>query len=314
VAVISDVGESRVSISKPRRVRESRGDRVVLSGIYVFLIFVVVVILFPLLYIVAASFSSASAVLADKVWLWPVHPTLDGYIAVFDYPGVWVAYLNSVIYTVCGTALSVTLSVMMGYPLSRPQLYGKRFFIWTLLFAFMFTGGLIPFFLVVKDLGMVNTRLSLIVPGALSIFSVILAKSFFQSTVPEELVEAAEIDGCTEFGALWRVVLPISRPIIAVLALIFAVGQWNSYFYALIFLNSQNLYPLQLLLREILVLGEMSPAAISNLTPAEIQNFENFSELVKYALVVVVSLPMLALYPFAQRYFVKGMRIGSLKE
>ena len=286
----------------------------VLCGIYAFLILVGVVILFPLIYIVAASFSSASAVLADKVWLWPVHPTLDGYIAVFDYPGVWLAYLNSVIYTVCGTVLSVSLSVMMGYPLSRPQLYGKRFFVWTLVFAFLFTGGLIPFFLVTKDLGMVNTRFSLIIPGALSIFSVILAKSFFQSTIPQEMIEAAEIDGCTDFGALWRIVLPMSRAVIAVLALMFAVGQWNSYFYALIFLNSQNLYPLQLVLRQILVLGELSPSAISHLTPAQIQNFENFSELVKYSLVVVVSLPMLALYPFAQRYFVKGLRIGSLKE
>lgn len=299
--------------SRRRRERETPADLLTLIGIYAFLIFIAVVIIFPLLYIVAASFSSATAVIDGKVWLWPVQPTLDAYAAVFQYPGVWTSYLNSIIYTVVGTALSVALSVMFGYPLSRPDLYGKRFFVWALLIAFLFSGGVIPTYLVVKALGMLNTRMSQIVPGALSIFSVILARSFFQTTIPEELVEAAEVDGASPLMVLWRIVLPMSKPVLAVLALIFAVGQWNSYFYALIFLNSQNLFPLQLVLREALVLNELSASAMANLTPEQLAHFQNLATLMKYSLIVVGSLPMLILYPLAQRYFVKGLRVGSLK-
>ena len=293
--------------------RESRRDQLVIFGIYAFLTLIVVSILFPLLYVIAASFSSASAVINGKVWLWPVHPTLTGYAYILHYPGVWEAYLNSIIYTVAGTVLSVALSVLAGWPLSRPHLYGKRFFIWMFLFAFLFSGGIVPLFLVVEKLGMINSRLSLIVPGALSIFSIILARSFFQSTVPNELVEAAEVDGASEFTVLWRVVLPLSKPVLAVLALIFAVAQWNSYFYALIFLNSESLFPLQLVLRQVLVLSELPPSAISNLSPQEMQSFQDVQTLVQYTLIIVGSLPMLILYPLAQKYFVKGLRVGSLK-
>ena len=297
-----------------RRPRDLRGgDRSILVGIYTFLTFVAVVILFPLAYIVAASFSSATAVIDGKVWVWPVQPTLVAYLAVFRFPGVWTSYVNSIIYTLAGTALSVSLSIMMGYPLSRADLWGKRFFIFALLFAFLFNGGIIPLYLVVHALGMLNTRLSMIIPGALSIFSVFLARSFFQSTIPDELIQAAEVDGASDLMVLWKIVLPMSKPVIAVLALIFAVAQWNSYFYALIFLNSQDLYPLQLVLRQVLVLNQVSPSAISNITPEQMQYFQNLQTLLKYALIVIGSLPMLVLYPFAQRYFVKGLRLGALK-
>jgi len=300
--------------SNPRQWRhESRRDRAVLSGIYLVLALVSIIILYPLIYIVAASFSSASAVISNRVWLWPVHPTLAGYLGVLDFPGVWQSYLNSIIYTVFGTLLSVSLSVLAGWPLSRPHLVGKRLVVWLLLFAFLFSGGIIPLYLVVKDLGMLNTRLAMIVPPALSIFSVILARSFFRSTVPEELVEAAQVDGAGEFAVLWRIVLPMSKAVLVVLALIFAVGQWNSYFYGLIFLDSQSLYPLQLVLREVLVLNELSPSSLSGLSPQQIAHFQDVQTLVQYALIVVGSLPMLILYPVAQRYFVKGMRVGSLK-
>jgi putative aldouronate transport system permease protein len=297
-----------------RRVRESPGDRVLLSTIYIGLGLVAVVILFPLLYIVAASFSSVSAVIENKVLIVPVHPTLAGYLGVIDFPGFWLSYGNALLYTVAGTLVSVTLSVLFGWPLSRPQLYGRRLFTSLLVFAFIFNGGLIPFYLVVKDLHMLNTRLAMIFPGALSIFSVILARSFFKTTIPEELVQAARVDGCSEFGILWRVVVPISKPVLAVLALIFAVGVWNSYFYALIFLNSPSLYPLQLVLREVLEKGQLTPAQISSLSPSQLQHFESFEQLVKYSIIVISSLPMLIFYPVIQKYFVKGLRIGSLKE
>lgn len=299
--------------ARPRRAGETWSDRGTLAGIYVFLTFVTVVILFPLLYILAASFSSATSVINGKVWVWPVKPTTVAYDAVFHYPQVWTAYLNSILYTVAGTALSVTLSVLFGYPLSRRVFPGKTIFVSLLLFALLFNGGIIPLYVLVRDLGMLDTRLSMIVPGALSIFSIFLAKTFFQTTIPNELIEAAEIDGASEFRTLLRIVLPLSKPILAVLALIFAVAQWNSYFYALIFLNSQDLFPLQLVLRQILIQNELSTSGITNLTPEQLKQFQDLANLMKYALVVVGSLPMLVLYPFAQKYFVKGMRIGSLK-
>jgi putative aldouronate transport system permease protein len=308
---VESVGSSERK--RGRWAMESRRDRGGLAAIYAGLALGCVVVLFPLIYIVAASFSSATAVIDNKVWLWPVDPTLTGYLAVFNFPGVWQSYLNSIIYTVFGTILSVTLSVLAGWPLSRPQLVGKRLVVWLLIVAFLFSGGIIPLYLVVKDLGMLNTRLAMIVPPALSIFSVILARSFFRSTVPDDLVEAAEIDGAGDFAVLWRIVLPMSKPVLAVLALIFAVGQWNSYFYALIFLNSQSLFPLQLVLREVLVLNELSPSSLSGLSPQEIAHFQDVQTLVQYSLIVIGSLPMIVLYPVAQRYFVKGMRLGSLK-
>ncbi len=295
-------------------VRESGRDRMILLGIYAFLTLIAVVILFPILYIVAASFSSATAVINNRVWFWPVGFNIASYRAVFDYPGVWEAYLNSVIYTVFGTALSVTLSVLLGYPLSRPTFRGRRFISFLVLFAFLFSGGIIPLYLVVQDLGMINSRLSQIIPGALSLFSVILAKSFFQTTIPDALIEAAEIDGASDFTVLRKIVIPMSKPVLAVLALIFAVGVWNSYFYALVFLNSDNLYPLQMVLREVLVLNQLSPSDFSHLSTQQMENFENVSTLLKYALIVVGSLPILVIYPFAQKYFVKGFRLGSLKE
>ena len=297
-----------------RRIRESREDRAVLMVIYVVLALIALAVLVPLIYVVAASFSSAIAVIKNKVWLWPVDPSLAAYVGVFNYPGFWLSYLNTIVYTAAGTALSVSLSVLMGWPLSRPQLYGRRIFSSLLIFAFIFNGGLIPFYLVVKALHMVNTRWSMIIPTALSIFSVILARTFFKTTIPEELVQAARVDGCGEFGILWRVVLPMSKPVLAVLALIFAVGIWNQYFYALVFLQSTDLFPVQLVLRQILELSQLNPSDISNLSPAEIQSFQNFATLVKYALIVISSLPMLIFYPLLQKYFVQGMRIGSLKE
>lgn len=306
-----DIGSVRYQRT---RVRESGGDRAVLASIYIVLTLIAVIILFPLIYILAASFSAGSAVIDGKVWLWPVHPTFQAYLAVFHYPAIWRAYLNSVVYTVSGTAISVALSVLCAWPLSRPRLPGKTVVTWLLLFAFLFSGGIVPLYLVVKDLHMLNSRLAVILPSAFSIFSVFIARSFFRSTVPDELVEAAEVDGASDFTVLRRIVLPMSKPVLAVLALIYAVAQWNSYFYALIFLDSQNLMPLQLVLRQVLILNQVTASNISNLSPEQISHFQSLKNILEYSLIVVGSLPMLVLYPLAQRYFVKGLSLGSLKD
>jgi len=298
---------------KSTRIRETRGDRIFLTFVYAFLGLVVFLIGYPLVYILASSFSSSNAVLSGKVWLWPVHPTLLAYRAVFRYPEIWHSYLNSLIYTVAGTVLTVVLTVMMAYPLSRRAFYGRRFFNWALIIAFMFNGGMIPFYLLVRDLGLLNTRLAIIIPSALNVFWVIIARTFFRRTIPEELSDAAQVDGCGDVRFLLSVVLPLSKPIIAVIALLAAVYQWNSYFNALIFLNDPNLYPLQLVLRQVLVQGNVSASAMA-LSPEQLQLFQAIQTLLKYSVIVVASVPMLLVYPLAQRYFVKGTFIGSLKE
>jgi len=307
------VGKRRMAVRSATAIRESPGDRLFLIGIYVFLSLILVAIAYPLIYIVSSSFSSYAAVEGNKVWLWPVQPTLLGYKAVFDDSQVVTGYLNSAFYTFFGTLLSVTLTVMMAYPLSRKDFWGRSVFIWALIFALIFNGGLIPFYLVVKNLGMLDTRWALIVPTALGIFQVLLAKTFFQSTIPTELYEAAQLDGCGDIRFLISIVLPLSKPILAVLVLLYAIGQWNSYFNALIFLNSQDLFPLQLILRSLLVLGG-NQANMQALNPTQYQLFETMKTLLKYSLIVVASVPVLLLYPLAQKYFVKGVMLGSLKE
>lgn len=294
-------------------IKEPYGDRVMMLGIYIFLSIVFVAIAYPLLYIVSSSFSSSSAVLAGKVWLWPVEPTLYGYEAVFQYPQIWNGYLNSILYTALGSLISVTLTVMMAYPISRKTFTGRRLLLWLLLFAMLFNGGLIPYFLVVKNLQLIDTLWVMILPSALNIFSVLVARSFFQTSIPNELYEAAQIDGCSDTRFLLRIVISLSKPVIAVLLLWSAVSNWNSYFNALIFLNSESRYPLQLVLREILVNNNISMTNMS-LTAEQLKRFEDMRTLLKYSVIVVASIPILLLYPFIQKHFVKGVMVGSIKE
>ena len=310
MSVISAVPKRRTAV------RESRGDRIFLVFVYTFLGIIALLVLYPMVYVVSSSFSSGMAVLSGRVVLWPVDPTLDGYRGMLSYAPIPPAFLYSVLYTVGGTALTVVLTIAMAYPLSRKDFYGRKVWIWLLLLALMFNGGLIPFYLVVKTLGMVNTIWSQMVPGALNVFLVILAKTFFQQTISNELYEAAEIDGASDIAFLIRIALPLSKPIIAVITLLTAVGIWNSYFSALIFLNSESLYPLQMVLREIVVYAQVTTAGFgfNNMTTQQIVYFQNLSALLKYALIVVSTVPMLLLYPLAQRYFVQGLMLGSLKE
>ncbi|WP_274652878.1 carbohydrate ABC transporter permease [Paenibacillus humicola] len=299
---------------KAATIRESGQDRIFLLCVYIFLSIILVLVFYPLLYILSSSLSSAAAVQGGKVWLWPVDPTLDGYIGVFKYNEVWTGFLNSFIYTVSGTVLSVSLTIMMAYPLSRKEMFGRSVWIWAILIAMLFNGGLIPFYLVVKDLGMLNTRSAIIVPTALNVFSVIVAKTFFQTSMPKELYEAAQLDGCGDFRFLTRIVLPLSTPILAVLVLWSAVGQWNAYFNALIYLNSRTMYPLQLVLREILVENQISFTNMSSIDPNKLVLMQNMETLLKYSLIVITTIPILVIYPFVQKHFVKGVFVGSVKE
>jgi putative aldouronate transport system permease protein len=310
VAARDDDFMSQSVSAQSRRIGESFGDRVFMFFVYLFLIAFLLIVLYPMIYIVSASFSDPLAVTAGKVWLFPVDFSLRGYEVTFQNPQILTGYANSLFYTVAGTVISVTLTVLVAYPLSRRDLYGANVIMLLITFTLIFSGGLIPTYLVVKQLGLIDTRWALLIPQALAPFQVIIARTFFRSAIPDELVEAADLDGCNDLQFLWSVVLPLSKPIIAVLALMYAVAQWNGYFDALLYIKSSNLQPLQLVLRNILILNTTSSGVVGAAAMAERQQL---ADLLKYCLVVVGSVPVLLIYPFVQRYFVKGMLIGSVK-
>jgi len=298
------------SIKRPLKIRESIGDRIFLFFVYLFLFVVLLIVLYPLIYVVSSSFSSPAAVSSGKVWLYPVDFSLRGYEVAFSNPQIVTGYGNSLYYTIFGTLISVTLTVLVAYPLSRRTLFGRDAIMIFIVFTMIFYGGLIPTYLVVKNLGMIDTRWALLIPQAIAAWQVIIARTFFQVSIPEELAEAAELDGCSDLRFLWSVVLPLSKPILAVLVLMYAVGQWNAYFDALLYLKSAALHPLQLVLRSILILNTTTSGSMEASVMVERQQM---ADLLKYSLIVVGSLPVLLIYPFAQRYFVKGMLIGSVK-
>ncbi|ACT01804.1 carbohydrate ABC transporter permease [Paenibacillus sp. JDR-2] len=299
------------NVAKVRnKIRESSGDKVFLITIYIILALVLVAVLYPLIYILSSSFSSPSAVSAGKVWLWPVDVTLKGYEALFKNSQVLTGYGNSLLYTVSGTLVSVTLTIMLAYPLSRSTFFGRNVIMMIITFTMLFSGGLIPTYMVVKSLGLIDTRWALIIPNAVWVWQVIIARSFFQQSIPSELVEASEIDGCSDLRFMRSVVLSLSKPIIAVLIIMYAVGQWNAYFDALIYLKSDTKYPLQLILRSIIIQNNSGSANMDALKQVERQQL---AELLKYSLIVVATLPVLIIYPFVQRYFVQGMLVGSVK-
>lgn len=291
--------------------KESRTDRWFNVINYGILGLFFLTVLYPLVFIVSASFSSGEAVVSGKVWLWPVNPSLAGYRAVLEHKLLWTSFGNSLVYTAVGTLINIVLTVMAAYPLSRKDLYGKNVIMILFVFTTMFSGGLIPNYLLVKDLGMLNTMWALIIPGAMSVFHVIITRTYFKSTLPDELLEAAQLDGCNDFKFVWKIVLPLSGPIIAVITLYAAVNIWNQYFNAMLYLKTPSKYPLQLVLRDILIQNQVDETMLSNL--AEQASREGLRALLKYSLIIVSSLPLMIVYPFVQKHFVKGVMIGSLK-
>lgn len=294
-----------------KAIKESGADRLFTIFNYVMLSLVLIIVLYPLIYVVSASFSSSSAVLSGRVWLWPVEPTLDGYKAVFKNTMVIKGFMNTVFYTLAGTAINLILTVMAAYPLSRKDFKGRNAFMLLFVFTMLFNGGLIPTYLIVKDLGMIDTVWSMLVPAALSVWNVIIMRTYFQTTIPNELLEASQLDGCSDFRFLRSIVLPLSGPILAVIALFYAVGHWNQYFNAMIYLKRADLYPLQLVLRDILVQNEVNIDMLGDAKTAAAR--QGLRELLKYSLIVVTSVPLLVVYPFLQKFFVKGVMIGSIK-
>lgn len=291
--------------------KDTVGDRVFNVLNYTFNITILIIVLYPLVYIFSASFSEPNAVLTGQVWLWPVDLSLEGYQAVFKYDLVWTGMFNSVFVTIFGTMINVFLTLSAAYALSRADLFGKNVIMFLFVFTILFSGGLVPLYMLVRGLGLLNSMWALLLPNAIIIWNLIIARTFFQVTIPNELLEAAQMDGCSDLKFLWKVVIPLSFPIIAVLSLFYAVFHWNQYFHAFIFIRDKELYTLQLVLREILVIDEVDQNMI---TDAEEQaRREGLRHQLKYSLIVISTFPILVVYPFVQKHFVKGVMIGSLK-
>ncbi|WP_135551360.1 carbohydrate ABC transporter permease [Paenibacillus cymbidii] len=293
-------------------IRDSRGDRTFNVVNYLFLTLFFAAVLYPIIYVLSASFSSPTAVMEGKVRLLPIGPSLEGYQAVFAYKPIWTGYLNSVVYTAAGTFVNVVLTILIAYPLSRKDCYGRNAIMLFIAFTMIFHGGLIPTYLVVSKLHMINSIWAVILPNAISVFNVIVTRTYFQSTIPDELLDAAKMDGCSDYKFVWHVVLPLSKAIVAVITLLYAVHHWNAFFEALIYLRDKSKYPLQMFLRDILVINSVDTSMLGG-DVDEKQKQEGLRELLKYAVIVLSSLPVLMLYPFVQKYFVKGVMIGSIK-
>ncbi|WP_223869360.1 carbohydrate ABC transporter permease [Paenibacillus sabuli] len=277
------------------------------------LIFVLVtlIVLYPLYFILIGAFSDPNLVSRGEVWLYPKGLNFDGFERIFSNGYIWTGYRNTIVYAALGTAISVALTITAAYALARKDLIGRNVIMFAITFTMFFSGGLIPTYLLVRELGMVNTMWALVLLPAVSVYQLIIARTFIQATIPEELFEAASIDGCNHTTFFFRMVLPLSQAIIAVIVLFNVVFHWNSYFPALIYLRDRELQPLQLVLREILIQSQSSDMSGGYFEDTAEQ--QKLAESIKYGMVIVASLPMLVLYPFLQKYFVKGVMIGSIK-
>ena len=292
------------------KVRLSRTDKIYYFAVYALIAVMTLAVLYPLVYVVSASFSSGRAVSGGKVVLLPVEPTIYGYQRVLEYTSIWVGYRNTIFYTFVGTIINIVVTLMCAYALSRKGLRGRGIFTFMFTFTMIFSGGMIPSYILMRNLKILNTVWAMLLPGALSVYNMVVTRTFLQSNIPDDLLEAAKIDGCSDIQFFFKIVLPLSKAIIAVISLYYAVGHWNAYFNAFLYLNDKNLYPLQIFLRQVLVLGDVDAEMVDEEILLQLQNLR---DVLKYAVIVVSTAPLMCAYPFVQKYFVKGVMIGSLK-
>lgn len=294
-----------------KRISTSKSDTVfyVISGIIMTILLIIA--LYPMIFVLSASFSSGDAVSSGKVILWPVEFNLEGYKTVFRNDDILRAYWNTLLYTVVGTLINVAMALITAYPLSRKDLKGRNFLMLIFTFTMFFSGGMIPAYINTNNLHLMNTFWVMVLPGALSVYNMIITRTFIQSSIPHEMLEAASIDGCNDTRYFFSFVLPLSKAIIAVNTLFSAVNHWNAYFNAMIYLNDREKLPLQNIMRELLVLNEMNLSDLMD--PEQALLLLNSVAVLKYSLIVVATVPILCAYPFAQKYFVKGVMIGSIK-
>ncbi len=293
--------------------RRSRDDIIfdTVNGVLVAIFFIIV--LYPVYFVLIASVSRPSSIALGEIILLPKGLNIEGYRAVFAYQEIWRGYRNTVFYTVSGTLLSLAITLPAAFALSRRDLVGRGFFTLVLSLTMFFSGGIVPTYMLVRALGMRNTIWSQIVPGAAEFWYIVIVRTYYQTSIPGELVEAATIDGASWTGTFMRIILPLCTPIIAVMALFYGVDRWNSYFSALIYLSTRALYPLQLILREILVTNTIRDAGGDELLRLTMTKQLEFVRLIKYGVIVVSTLPVILVYPFLQRYFIRGIMVGAIK-
>lgn len=301
-----------IAHSKPRnRVRLSRQDKTYYSVVYTLVTLLTLIVLLPLTNVLACSFSAPESVASGKVLLWPVNFSVSGYERVFNTDEIWIGYANTLYYTIVGTFVNVFVTMICAYPLARRGLPYKSFFSFLFAFTMLFSGGLVPTYLLARSLYLLNTRWALIIPGAMGVYQMIVTRTFLVANIPQELLEMSQIDGCNDFRFFWSFVLPLSKAVIAVTAMQYAVGHWNSWFSAFLYLSDDKKYPLQMMLRRILVMNQIK--ASDYVDEETLVAMEGMADLLKYSLIVVATVPILCAYPFIQKYFVKGIMIGSLK-
>jgi ABC-type glycerol-3-phosphate transport system permease component len=294
-----------------KKMRLTASDKLFYFLDYTLLVFSGLVVLLPLLNVFSQAFSDPQSVLAGRVLFWPRNFTLETLKLILRNPNIKTGYINTFFYASVGTVINLTMTVMCAYPLSRVTLRGRNIFMLIFTFTMMFGGGMIPTYILIKDLGLIDTRWVMLLPGAMTVWNMILARTFFQNTIPKEMYESAELDGAGNIKVLLSIVLPLSTPIIAVLTLFYAVSHWNSYFDAMMYLRSQNLFNIQLILRNAIA----NIAALLNQSDnlAEMERSSAYAEASKYAIIVVSMLPVLIIYPFVQKHFIKGIMIGAIK-
>ena len=291
-------------------VRRSIGDLIFDVVNAILMVILCVIIAYPLYFVIIASFTDPNVVNQGRVLLYPVKPFLGGYERIFAYPPLWRGYMNTIVYTVAGTAISIAVTVPCAYALSRRDLVGRRSIMFLFTFTMVFSGGIIPLFLVIQQLNIYNTIWAMVLPGAVSVYNLIVCRSFFDTSIPKELLEASRLDGCTDFGFFFRIVLPVSSTIIAVMVLFYATAMWNQFMHALMFLADQKNMPLQVILRNLILINQANTLTTD---ASEVIMRQKLAEQLKYAVIVVSSLPLLIAYPFLQKYFAKGVMIGAVK-
>lgn len=294
-----------------KRKKEMTKDRAVNIIFHIIAIIMILLIIYPLWFVIIASFSNPADVANGDVWLWPKHWEFSGYNELFKQKMFWKSYGNTIIYTLVGTFIALAVNIPAGYAMSRKDLFGKKWINVFYLIPMFISGGLIPTYIVVKNFGLLNSFWVMVLPFSVSTYNIIVARTFFKSTIPETLWEAAQIDGCGTLRYFLQFVLPLSKAVLAVIGLWTAVGLWNSWFNALIYIQKESLQPLQLLLRRILISNQSMLGAA---TGSMAQELRQLSDMMKYASIVVSTLPIMCLYPFLQKYFNQGVMIGAVKE
>lgn len=295
---------------RTKKVKRSGADQRLETVLIIIMTAIGLIMLYPLLVVLSTSFSAPSAVTSGKVWLFPVDFSLAGYQAVFRTNDVLIGYRNSLFYMVVGTIINLFMTLIAAYPLSRDDLPGQGIIMKLFTFTMIFSGGMIPNYLLMKDLHLLNTPWVMIIPGAISVYNMIITRTFIRSNIPKEMLEAAQIDGCSDIQYFLKMVLPLSGAVIAVITLYYAIGHWNAYFNAFMYLNDKELYPLQIFLKNILVSNQVEADMIVD---EQVQAVEGIAEVLKYSLIVVAVVPVMIIYPFVQKHFVKGVMIGAVK-